>query len=139
MDVPEQEIIRQSLGDTIEGVGNEVEVVQSADCGLTSKACAVNFKGDTSGEHPATNVMQGEFLKSTHCPKLVGNRQKSRFNLAGAVHSSRKEDLWSEHLAYACHANVTPWIEVFPRDASKFVMSIQKVNSVTIPRVLLCD
>jgi len=27
MDMPEQEIIRQSLGDTIEGVDNEVEVI----------------------------------------------------------------------------------------------------------------
>lgn len=65
MDMPEQEIIRPSLGDTIEGVDNEVEVIQSADCGLASKTGAVNLKGDSSGERPAAYVMPGEFSKRT--------------------------------------------------------------------------
>ena len=57
MDMPEQEIIRQSLGDTIKGVRNEIEVIQSADCDLASKTGAVNLKGDSSCERPAANVM----------------------------------------------------------------------------------
>jgi len=65
MDMPEQEIIRQSLGDTIEGVDNEVEVIQSADCGLASKTDAVSLKGDPSCERPTANVMPGEFSKRT--------------------------------------------------------------------------
>lgn len=65
MNMAEQEITRQSLGDTIEGVGNEVEVIQSADCGLGSKADAVNLKGHSSCERPAANVMPGEFSKRT--------------------------------------------------------------------------
>jgi hypothetical protein len=65
MDMPEQEIIRQSFGDTIEGVDNEIEVIQNADCGLASKRDAVNLKGDPSGEGPAANVVPGEFSKRT--------------------------------------------------------------------------
>jgi len=76
MDMPELEIIRQSLGDTIEGVDNEVEIIQSANCGLASQADAVILKGHSSCERPAANVMPGEFSKRTKRPILVGNRQK---------------------------------------------------------------
>ena len=68
MDMPEQEIIRQSLGDTIEGVDNEVEVIQSADCGLASQTDAVKLKGDPSCERPAAKVRPGEFSERTQRP-----------------------------------------------------------------------
>ena len=65
MDMPEQEIISQGLGNKIEGVGNEVQVIEAPDRGLASQTHAVNLNGDSSRERPAANVVPGELTKRT--------------------------------------------------------------------------
>ena len=89
MDMSEQEIIRQSLGDTIEGVDNEVEVIQSADCGLASKTDAVNLKGDPSCERPAANVTPGEFFEENATPDLGRQPTETAGSSSSLCSSSR--------------------------------------------------
>ena len=104
MDMPEQEIIRQSLGDTIKGVRNEIEVIQSADCDLASKTGAVNLKGDSSCERPAAKIMPGEFSETRQRPILVGNRQKLLDHRAAYVQAQGSFPLRNS----ACRAPAIP-------------------------------
>ena len=48
MDVPEQEVVRKSIGKACERAGDEVEIVQGANA-ATTETMAVNLYGDSTG------------------------------------------------------------------------------------------
>ena len=77
MDVPEQEVVRQGVGDAGERIGNKIEVIQVADGGGATQTQAVNLYRDTTRQRPAGDIVAGEFPKAAQGAVSIGSRQET--------------------------------------------------------------
>jgi hypothetical protein len=72
MDVPEQEILRQRVGNAAEPTGNEIQVVQGTLGAFKSKEVAVELVGKSAGERQVTQAMPCKFVMDALGSRSVG-------------------------------------------------------------------
>ncbi len=63
MDTPEQKILRQSFRQLIEGVNDEINVVESARTGRNSAELVMNFGRKSAGENPGADIVADSFSR----------------------------------------------------------------------------